>query len=82
VHQWVERFQEGRTTVVDEHPSGRKCTDVSDANVARVDAIIDDNRRISVDTIANMLNISFGFAHDITHKTLKYHCVRGGCQDS
>jgi transposase len=26
MYQWVERFQEGRTSVVDEYRSGRPCT--------------------------------------------------------
>jgi transposase len=29
VYQWVERFQEGRTSVIGEHRSGRPCTAVS-----------------------------------------------------
>jgi transposase len=76
VYQWVERFQEGRTSVVDEHRSGRPCTAISDVNVADVDALIGE---ISVDTVATLLNISVGSARDIIHETLKYRCVPGGC---
>jgi hypothetical protein len=65
VYQWVERLQEGRTSVADEHRSGRPCTAVSDANFARVDALIGENRQISVDTLAAVLNISVGSAHGI-----------------
>jgi hypothetical protein len=79
VYQWVERFQEGQTSVVDEHRSGRLYTAVSNANVAHVDALIGENRLISVGTVATMLNISVGYAHSFIHETLKYRCVRGGC---
>jgi hypothetical protein len=79
VYQWVERLQEGQTSVVDEHRSGRPCTAVSDANVAHVDALIGENRRISVHTVASMLNFRDGSAHGIIHETLKYRCVAGGC---
>jgi hypothetical protein len=44
-----------------------------------VDAHIGENRRISVDTLAAMLNISVGSAHGIIQETLKYRCVPGGC---
>jgi transposase len=79
MYQWIERFQEGRTSVADEHRSGRPCTAVSDAKVAHVDALIGDNRRISVDTVAAMLNISVGSAHGIIRETPKHRCVPGGC---
>jgi hypothetical protein len=69
VYQSVERFEEGQTSVVDEHCSGRLCTAISDANVAHVDTLIGENRRISVDTVATMLNISDGSAR-IIHDTL------------
>jgi hypothetical protein len=72
VYQWVERFQEGQTSVVDEHRSGCPCTAVSDANVARMGTLIGENRQISVDTVATMLNISIGTAHGIIHENIKY----------
>jgi hypothetical protein len=69
VYQWVERFQEGRTSV-------------TDANIAHMDELIGENRQISVDTITTMLNISIGSPHGIIHETLKCCFVPGGCQDS
>jgi hypothetical protein len=59
--------------VADEHRSGRPCTAVSDANVAHIDALIGENRRISGDTVVTMLNISIGSAHGIIYETLKYY---------
>jgi hypothetical protein len=82
VCQWVGRFQEGRTSVVDEHRSGRLYTAVSDANLAHVDALISENRLISVDAVATMLNISVGCAHGIINEILKYRCVPSVCRDS
>jgi uncharacterized protein YdeI (YjbR/CyaY-like superfamily) len=79
VYQWVERFQESRISVADEHHSGHPCTAISDVNVAHVDAFIGENIRISVDTVAPMLNISIGSAQGIIYGTLKYRCVPGGC---
>lgn len=54
VHRWVEIFKEGRTSVVDEHRSGRSFTAIVEANIACVDALISENRWISMDTIATM----------------------------
>jgi hypothetical protein len=79
VYQRVERFQEGRTSVADEHRSGHPCTAASDVNVAHVDELIGENRRLSVDTVAPVLNISTGSAHGIIHERLKYRCIPGGC---
>jgi hypothetical protein len=44
VYQWVERFQEGQTSVADERHSSRLCTTASDANVAHVNALTGENR--------------------------------------
>jgi hypothetical protein len=82
VYQWVEIFQEGRTSVADEQHSSDLCTAASDANVSHMDALIGENRQISVYTLATTLNISVGSAHGIIHETLKYRCVPGGCRDS
>jgi hypothetical protein len=76
LYQWVERFQDGRISFVDEHRSGRPCTADSDANVAHVDAFNGENRRISVETVATVLNISVEPAHGIIHGTLKRCCTQ------
>jgi hypothetical protein len=55
------------------------CTVVSDMNIVHVDALIGENRQISVDTAAIMLNFRVGSAHGIIHETLKYCCILGGC---
>jgi hypothetical protein len=38
-------------SVSDEHRTGSWCTAVSDVDVAHVDGLIGENRRISVDTV-------------------------------
>jgi hypothetical protein len=43
-YQWVEKFQEGQTSVVDEHRSGHLCTALSDANVAHMDTLTSEDR--------------------------------------
>ena len=32
VHNWVQKFSEGRTSIEDEHRVGRQCARVSDSN--------------------------------------------------
>jgi hypothetical protein len=76
VYHWVERFQEGRISVIHEHRSGHPCTAVSDANIAHVDALIGENRPISVDTVATMLNICIGSANGIIHEAQISLCSR------
>jgi histone-lysine N-methyltransferase SETMAR len=76
VYQWVEKFQEGRTSIADEYRLGRPCTVVSDANFAYVDILIGENRRISLDSVATMLNISVGSTHGIIRETLRHRYLR------
>jgi hypothetical protein len=82
VYQWVGIFQRrpdicGWTSLRSPVHSRQWC-----ANVVHVDALIGEYRRISVDTVATMLNISDGSAHGIIYETLKCRCVPDGCWDS
>jgi hypothetical protein len=45
-------------------------------NVDHVGALTGENRRISVDTVATMLNIGVGSVYDITHETQISLCSR------
>jgi hypothetical protein len=60
-------------SVADEHHLGRLCTAISDAIVVHMEALIGEKRRISVDTLAIMLNISVRYVYGIIRETLKYH---------
>ena len=57
VYKWVKRFSEGRESVTDEERSGRPATSRTDENIAKVRQIVHGNRRLTVRTIAEQVNI-------------------------
>ena len=53
---WVRAvFKDGNTSIQDEPRSGRPRTASTERNKERVDVIIQDDRRVTVDTIARTL---------------------------
>jgi len=52
VRRWVKHFKDGNTTIQDHPWSGRPQTASTEHNKERVDEIIQDDRRVTVDTIA------------------------------
>ena len=57
VRRWVKHFKDGKTSIQDEPRSGRPRTVSIERNKERVDEIIQDDRRVTVDTIARTLGI-------------------------
>ena len=52
VQRWVKHFKDGNTSIQDQPRSGRPRTASVERNMERVDEIIEDDRRVTVDTIA------------------------------
>ena len=57
VYKWVNRFSEGRESVADEERSGRPATCRTEENIANVRQIVRENRRLTVRSIAEQMNI-------------------------
>jgi len=57
VYKWVKRFSEGREGVTDEERSGRPATSRTEENIAKVRQIVRENRRLTVRSIAEQMNI-------------------------
>ena len=62
VYEWVERFQNRRQNVSDEHRSGRPVSVASETVKQQVEQRIRDYRRVTVDEIAAEFNMSHGSA--------------------
>jgi len=75
----VERFKSGRRHVTDEGRSGRPSTSRTQDHIDRSDAIIREDRRITVSEVAAHLDISYGFAYAILHDDLGYRKVCARC---
>jgi len=57
VYKWVKRFSEGIESVTDEERSGRPATSRTEKNIAKVRQIVRENRRLTVRSIAEQVNI-------------------------
>ena len=62
VRRWVKHFKDGNTSIQDQPRSGRSRTDSTERNKERVDEIIQDDRRVTVDTIARTLGLGHNIA--------------------
>ena len=75
VYEWIEKFQQGRTSVKDEERAGRPSTSITDSNVEDARAMILENRRVTIDEVANHFELSHGSAYDIIHNRLGFRKV-------
>jgi len=57
VYRWVKRFSEGRESVTDEMRSGRPATSRTEENIAKIRQIVRENRRLTVRSVAEQVNI-------------------------
>jgi len=57
VRRWVKHFKDGNTSIQYEPQSGRPRTASTERNKERVEEIIQDDRRVTLDTIARTLGI-------------------------
>ena len=57
VYKWVKRFSEESESVTDEERSGRPAKSRTEENVAKVRQIASENRRLTVRSIAQQVNI-------------------------
>ena len=65
VYKWITRFENGREDVEDYARSGRPSTSLCEAKIDGVRALIEGDRRLTAETIANTLDISVGSAYTI-----------------
>jgi transposase len=72
---WIEHFKEGRTSVMDESRPGRPSISRMDQHIQRVDALIREDRRLTLARVADIVGISYGSAQATVHDDLGYHKV-------
>jgi hypothetical protein len=63
VYEWTEKFKNGVTSVEDAPRLGPALSAVTDDNIAAVESVIWENRRVTVKEVASLLDISVGSAH-------------------
>src|SRR5215469_651019 len=74
VRRWVKHFKDGNTSIQDEPRNGRPRTASTERNKERVDEIIQDDKRVTVDTIAQTLGIGHNAVQEM-NESLGYKKV-------
>jgi len=75
VYEWIEMFENGRTSVTDAKRSRCPATAMTTRNEERALELIRENRRITVEEVAGRLNVSVGSAYSLIHDSLKFSNV-------
>lgn len=70
VFQWHKDFSEGRELVEDEPRSGRPATSKTVQNIAKVQQLVTENRRLTVINISDELNLNPRTVHEILKENL------------
>jgi transposase len=71
IYEWIDHFQHGRASVCDEERSGRLSSSSTENSIQTIDRMVRENRRITVDDIAQALNISHGSVYSILHEDFR-----------
>ena len=71
VYEWTRKFMNGISSVTDSPRPGQAHRVVTPEGIAAVEAIVKENRRVTVNEIAAHLDMSNGSAHHIVHDKKK-----------
>jgi transposase len=75
VYEWVQRFQNGRQNISDEHRRGRPVSVANETVKQQIGQRIRDYRRVTIDEIALAFNMSHSSAFITVHNDLGYRKV-------
>lgn len=70
ISKWINRFKDGRETTEDDTHTGRPVIIKSDKKIAEIQEFILEDRRVTVENVADHFFISYGTAQDIMSNKL------------
>jgi UV DNA damage repair endonuclease len=73
VYKWTRKFMTGTSSVTVSPRPGQAHQVMTPEAIAAVEAILKENRHITVNEIATHLDMSHGSAHHIVHYVLQFH---------
>ena len=79
VGEWIQRFNQDRTSIEDHPRSGRPVTEATDCNIEVIRALIDENPLISIRYMVFEASLSYGSINRIIHDALKLKKLCGRC---
>ncbi|CAF2642224.1 unnamed protein product [Rotaria sp. Silwood2] len=68
VFEWVHSFRDGQLNIEDGPKCGRAISTTDDKTIKGAECLIIENRRITIEKIADALGISTGTIHGIIHE--------------
>ena len=71
VYEWTRKFMNGTSSVTDTPRPGQAHPVVTPEGIAAVEAIMKENRRVTVNEIVAYLDMSHGSAHHIVRDVLQ-----------
>ena len=75
IKEWYNRFKDGRTSVESEPRSGRPSTCRNDQVIAKVNAVVMRDRRVTIRELVEEVGISTFSAHSIVTEDLAMNRV-------
>ena len=72
---WCSAFSEGRTNLQNEPREGRPSSSTTDVNVARIEALIQTDRRYKLRGVSDELGIPKSVVHKIRPRKVRYRKV-------
>ncbi|UYV66242.1 hypothetical protein LAZ67_4000956 [Cordylochernes scorpioides] len=75
IYKWVNEFKNGRITCTDIERPGRPSVTTTPSTINEVENLILEDRKISIFTIADNLNISYGTVHTIIKEQLQFRKI-------
>lgn len=70
VYKWIDRFKSGWTETYDAPREGRPSSSVTEVNIKRVQDLLEEDRRIDIRFISEIIGISYGSVHHILTENL------------
>ena len=71
VFEWHKRFKQGRKSVRDDERCGRSREVRTPEFLGKICNFMDEDHRVSIETISTKFNVSVGTVHTIIHEQLK-----------
>ena len=81
VYEWTRKFMNDISSVTDSPRPGQPHRVVTPEAIAAVEAIVKENRRVTVTETAAHLDMSHGLVHHIVHDVLQFHKVFNKLRD-
>ena len=79
VYQWIDKLKNDRIYITHDKGAGRRSTAITEDNIKRAHDMVLLHRRVTINEVAHVLQISHGSAYEMMHNKLGFHKVCTKC---